>query len=139
MVCKLSTVSLLSFFWIFLFFVGCAKDHKDFRIKGTVSYQGKPLSSGVIRLHMANGRVAAARIRPDGSFEITDVIPGEVKVTIEEDPAEIERRTMPLPQVPMKPAVMKSSVQVPAKYKDAKTSDLVFTLVPGQPLKVELH
>lgn len=122
---------------------GCSDSKKGFTLKGSVSYQGKPLSSGVVRLHMSENRMAMAMIQSNGSFEATDVFPGEAKVTIEEDPAVQKRMAMGGGAGAARPpaageATSAPPVAIPPKYKDVNTSDLVFTLKRGEPLNIEL-
>ncbi|HWG44253.1 MAG TPA: hypothetical protein VN688_15850 [Gemmataceae bacterium] len=137
-------VRLLVAFPVILILAGCSDSKKSFTQKGSVSYLGKPLSSGVVRLHMADKRVAVAMIQSDGSFEATDVFPGEAKATIEEDLAKRQRMAMPpAPKVGASgpaPANQPStpSVPIPNKYKNADTSDLTFTLKSGVPLDIQL-
>lgn len=116
---------------------GCSDGNKAFVLTGSVSYRGTPLKSGLVRLHMGDGRAGMAMIHPDGSFEATDVFPGEAKVTIEEDPAERNRRMMgaaaPANSVSAPP------VAIPSKYQDVKTTPLSYTLKRGTPLNIELE
>lgn len=126
-----------------LVLAGCSDKNKRFTVQGSVSYQGKPLSAGLVRLYMAEDRKASAKIQSDGSFTVTDVLPGEAKVTVEpEDPAEKMRRMMSPEGGPQgaapKPAPP-PTVSLPAKYQDVTTTDLIFTLEPGIPLKIELR
>jgi hypothetical protein len=121
---------------------GCSNGKKGFVLKGSVSYQGKPLSSGMVRLYMPDNRMAMAMIRPDGSFEATDVFAGETKLTIEEDPA--VKQLMPAPAGAQKALAPKASaappVPIPPKYKDVSTSGLVFTVTSAkQRLDIELE
>lgn len=130
---------------VVLSLAGCSSGKKNFTLKGSVLYRGAPLPSGVVRIYMAGDRVAMASIRPDGSFEATDVSPGEAKVTVAEDPTERQRRAM-APSIGNKasvpPAVSQPSptktVPIPARYGDVKTSGLVFTLVSSQNLEIKL-
>src|SRR5262249_33965630 len=122
-------------------FAGCSRGKKGFVLKGSVSYQGKPLSSGMVRLHMADNRMAMAMIRPDGSFEATDVFAGQAKVTIDEDPA--VKQMMPAPVAARKAPAPKAStalpVPIPPKYKNVSASDLAFTVQRGMLLNIELE
>ena len=121
-----------------LVLAGCSSSKKGFALKGSVSYQGQPLTSGIVRLHMAENRVAMARIQPDGSFEATDLFAGEVKATIEADPMEeMQRRMRAGVRGPMAP--IPKSTPIPAKYKDVNTSGLVFTIESNQPLDIALQ
>jgi hypothetical protein len=143
MTCRSSAVFVLAVLSGALALVGCSDCKKGFVLKGSVSYQGKSLSSGMVRLHMAENRMAMAMIQSDGSFEATDVFPGEAKVTIEEDSAAQKRMAMaggagaqrsPAPGE----AASAPPVAIPPKYKDVNTSDLVYTLKAGTPLNIEL-
>ena len=70
MTCRSSAVLALVALLGALVLVGCSDSKKGFVLKGSVSYQGKPLSSGMVRLHMAENRLAMAMIQPDGSFAL---------------------------------------------------------------------
>jgi hypothetical protein len=118
-----------------LILVGCSSGKKSFTLKGTVSYQGKPLKSGVVRLHMADKRMAMAMIKPDGSFEATEVFPGEAKVTVERRMGRRAWRQGEAPQASNRAA----SDSLPAKYKEVESSGLAFTLKPGKPLDLQLE
>ncbi len=109
------------------------------------------MTSGVVRFHMANNRLANAIIQPDGTFEATEVIPGEAKVTVEDDPGKLNQKIpiprtgaappaakQPAPQVPGVPEPTAKAVPIPAKYKDPEKSGLVFTLSPNVPIEIQL-
>jgi hypothetical protein len=135
---RFSTVFALVALSGVLVLAGCSSSKKGFALKGSVSYQGKPLSSGIIRLHMAENRVAMARIQPDGSFEATDLFAGEVKATVEEDPMEEMQRRMRVGVGVPKTPIPKSS-PIPVKYRDVNTAGLVFTIASNQPLDITLQ
>ncbi|HEY7423067.1 MAG TPA: hypothetical protein VH682_02385 [Gemmataceae bacterium] len=84
--------------------------------------------------------MAMAMIQPDGSFEATDVFPGEAKVTVEK---RTSRRAWRQAEAPKASAAEKAAAappgSIPAKYRDVDTSGLVFTLAPDQPLEIELE
>ena len=126
-------VALLSVFVL----AGCSKSKKPFALKGSVTYQGKPLTSGMIRLHMADNRAAIAMIHRDGSFEATEVFAGEAKVTVEDIPG-MKQQLPKASKAPVSKRQPSPPISIPAKYKDVNTSDLVFTLVRGQPLDIQL-
>jgi hypothetical protein len=99
---------------------GCS-DNQRLTIKGSVSYQGKPVPAGIVKIHGPGDHLAMAYLR-DGIFRITEVPPGEVKVTVEPDPSGGQ------------------SVPIPKKYADLKTSDLVFTITSStSELPIELQ
>lgn len=120
--------------------VGCSRGNKSFTLKGTVSYQGKPLNSGVVRLHMGEEHMAAAMIQPDGSFEATEVFPGQAKVTVER---KARRRAWKQGDTPPGGSSAKRGTAppdaIPDKYKDVNTSGLAFTLEAGKPLNIQLE
>jgi hypothetical protein len=123
---------------------GCSQPDKGFVQKGSVTLEGKPLTSGIVRFHMAGSRLANAVIQPDGTFEATEAIPGEAKVTVEDDLSK-HNQTMPGPKAgagPPKqlgvPEAPPKAIPIPVKYKDVAKSGLVFTLSPGTPLEIKL-
>ncbi len=71
--------------------VGCGSDTPHVvPVKGKVSYQGKPLTSGTVMLVPdGDGFGATGQIQPDGSFILTSfkqndgAAPGKYKVTVE--------------------------------------------------------
>jgi hypothetical protein len=121
---------------------GCSGPNKGFSVKGSVSYQGKPLRAGWVRLHMADDRMAMAMIQSDGSFEATDVLPGEAKVTVEMRQTKMDWKAPPKgAALAFRRKQQKRAdqlVSLPVKYKDINTSGLVFSLVPGERLEIRL-
>jgi hypothetical protein len=94
----------------------CSGDRRAV-VRGTVSLDGVPLPYGVVQFHGSAGRVVTAALRSDGTFTATDLPPGEVRVAVVED-------IMTTPKG-------KNRVQIPAKYKDARTSGLGYTVTPA--------
>jgi hypothetical protein len=91
--------------------VGCSSDRR-LTIRGTVSYKDQPVSAGMVKFYGPHDRLQMAYIR-DGKFSMTDVEPGEIKVTVEPDSSGGK------------------SVSIPKKYTDPKTTDLVYTIASG--------
>jgi hypothetical protein len=142
MMCRSSTALLLVALLGVFVLGGCSSKQKGFALKGSVTFKGKPLSSGVVRFHMVDNRIAMAMIQSDGSFAVTDLFPGEAKVTVEEDTAARMRKRVPagakMPKAsPPKPPPAPSA-PLPDKYKDVSTTGLVYTLSPEQPLEIKL-
>jgi hypothetical protein len=52
-------------------------------VKGTITFDGRPLTTGKIILHLSDGQFVGAKIKDDGTFKIDRVLPGKCKVTIE--------------------------------------------------------
>jgi hypothetical protein len=114
--------------------VGCAKADKKVTVKGTVSYKGQPLKAGILKFVGPNGAYSAASIQPDGTFIVTDVVPGEVKVGVMEAPqssgSSSGGRSAP-PKPPANP--------LPAKYREPETSGLKYTIPPSDTeLKIDI-
>ena len=105
---------------------GCSGNRKV-TVHGTVSYKGQRLPSGILKFVGPEGAYSAASIQPDGTFIITDVVPGEVKVGVEEAPmgsgssSSSDERTS-APKTP--------PFSLPEKYRDPQTSGLTYTITP---------
>jgi hypothetical protein len=112
---------------------GCSGGSKKVTIDGTVTYRGQPLSSGILRVVSEDGSFATAMVRPDGTFTLTDVVPGEIRVGIQEAPqgsASSDGKAGPAPA---------RAPSLPAKVKDPETSGLKYTITPGtSELKIEI-
>ena len=100
-------------------------------VSGQVTIDGKPLTTGYIRLVPANARPAGGRIDSEGRFTLTTFEPsdgaviGEHKVTV----IAIESKN--------NGTVMRFNA--PAKYVDAATSDVTVTIQePTEGLPIEL-
>jgi hypothetical protein len=111
---------------------GCSNTGKKVTLRGTVSYNGQPLRSGMLKFVGPTGEYSAAVIQPDGTFIITDVVPGEVKVAVEETPQSSgpgstgERKTPP--------------VSLPGKFREPETSGLRYTITPDtKELPIEIR
>lgn len=94
-------------------------------IRGVVTYKGEKLSSGTVRFLSANNEVAFGRVLPDGTYIITDVVPGEVKIGVQQggEPKNVgDSSGKPVPKQTKPPVVL------PAKYHDPATSGVVKTV-----------
>lgn len=113
--------------------VGCSGGGvKKVTIDGTVTYKGQPVPAGILRVVSAGGEFATTPIRADGTFTLTDVVPGEVKVGIMEAPA-------PGGSSDGKKGPGARPVVLPAKYRDPQGSGLQYTIADdGSPLVIEL-
>ncbi|HEX4613775.1 MAG TPA: hypothetical protein VH092_36680 [Urbifossiella sp.] len=126
---------IAAFSAVLAFAVGCSGGGtKKIVVRGTVTYNGQPLDSGMLQLAGPNGAYAAAAIKADGTYEITDVTPGETKVAVQETPrnsgSSSGGKHQPLPKEPPK---------IPAKFRDVKTSGVTVTITPStSDLPIEL-
>jgi hypothetical protein len=118
---------------------GCGKPTGT--VTGTVNYQGKPLSSGLVVFVDKEGFVSQpAGIEADGTYAATGVPVGQVKVCVE---------TLPLSGGDgSRPPIVKNGKElpparytpIPAKYKDAKQTDLTTEVKSGPNVyDIELH
>jgi hypothetical protein len=114
--------------------VGCSGGSgvKKVTVDGTVTYKGAPVPSGILRVVGAGGDFATTPIRADGTFTLTDAVPGEVRVGIMEAPQSAGSSSDGKKGPAAKP------VPLPAKYKDPQNSGLQYTIAEGQPLVIEL-
>jgi hypothetical protein len=109
-------------------------------VSGVVTLDGQPLPEGIVQFYGPGDRLSTARLRPDGTFVATDILPGDsIQVAVVDDPeramsrlAPPKGRTAAPPVVQGQPAPARS-LRIPAKYKDFKTSDLSFTISPTTP------
>lgn len=104
--------------------IGCSKSEvKKQTIEGTVSYKGEPVRSGILRFVGTGGVFATAPIRTDGTFTITDVIPGEFQVGITAAPVSSSSSSDG-----KKSAAVAKAAPLPEKYRKPETSGLKYTI-----------
>src|SRR6516165_6621450 len=72
---------------------GCS-DSKRLTINGSVSYKGQPLGAGIVKIYGPGDHLQMAYVR-SGTFTITDITPGDVKVTVEPDPSQGKSASIP--------------------------------------------
>lgn len=112
-------------------------------VTGKVTYKGKPVIYGAVILVSSDGAAAAAGpIKPDGTYTVTGMKPGEVRVgVISRDPAVQQRQhnkrwakiTRPVEQASLKaPVDRKKWFFLPPKFEEPETSGVSFTLKGGQ-------
>jgi hypothetical protein len=108
---------------------GCGgPDGRVREVRGTVSYKGQPLDSGTVRVVGANHEVAFASVQKDGSYILTDVPPGEVKIGVQQgnEPRSVGdssgRKAEKAARVP---------VALPKKFHDPETSGVTHVIVHG--------
>jgi len=114
------------------FVAGCGGGAK---VSGTVTLDGQVLKAGTVTFHpTGSGSVGTGTISLDGRYEIAagldkSLPPGEYVVTVEATEAAIASAEQPAgPPRPPGPAKRFT----PAKYAEKATSDLKFTVKPGQ-------
>jgi hypothetical protein len=139
---------------------GCASKGD---ITGKVLYRGKPLPGGTVTFLPAGGKGAyVSPILGDGSYSLTQVPPGEVKIVVETEsrnPApqgnsqaaakartymemmqkkmeeEMQKRKQVMPpgrRIVPLPPSKEEYVPIPAQYKDPDKSGLTYTVTGGK-------
>lgn len=97
---------------------------KTFPVKGTVTYQGKPLPEALVLFRSKDGKwTASGRTDTDGKYKLTTFNPGDgapageylVSVTAFESPSAAEDEEKPAPP---------PKLLIPAKYRLPETSGL---------------
>jgi hypothetical protein len=95
-------------------------------VNGTITYKGQPLRSGFVKL-VGSGTTSAGVIQPDGTFIITDVVPGEVKAFVVEAP---QGTRSPSPEETKSSGARKPPPPLPERYRDPETAGLTYTITP---------
>jgi hypothetical protein len=115
---------------------GCSSGTKKVTVNGTVTYKGQPVRSGILQFVGPEGSYSAAAVQSDGTFIITDVVPGEVKVGIMEAPqgsgSSSDDKARSAPKAP--------PVSLPDKYRSPETSGLKYTITADTrelPIKIQ--
>ncbi len=102
---------------------GCSQGPpKKATIRGTVSYAGLPLHEGILRFVGPGGEFSMAPVQVDGSFIITDVVPGEVAVGFTQGPQSSGDSSGKDTEK------TKKVVTLPKKYHDPATSNVKYTI-----------
>jgi hypothetical protein len=96
---------------------------KKVTVKGTVTYKGQKLQSGILKFVGPDGSYSAASIQPDGTFIITDVIPGEIKVGVMESPSGSGSSSGDKTAGPRTPPIA-----LPEKFREPETSGVTVTI-----------
>ena len=114
-----------------LLVVGCGDgDHPQiYRVRGTVTLDGAPVSSGGVRFSSPDGRLAIGKIQTDGSYSLATTkwgqgaLPGSYRVSVQVRDIKPETDTMP---------AWPGASRIPEKYEDPTTSGLEFEVVAGE-------
>lgn len=107
--------------------LGCSKGVKKITVTGKVTYQGQPVRSGIVRFIGPEGAYSAGPVQSDGTYTVTDVLPGETKVGIMESPSGSGSSSGDKPE---KSAATKGAAPLPEKYREPTTSGLVYSITP---------
>ena len=120
---------------VFSAMTGCARTpvKKVVTVTGTATYQGQALTAGIVSFLAADGDRATATISPQGTFTMTDVVPGTHQVSYMAAPGGSGGPEAPKTKGPPKPPVV-----LPPKFADPKRSGVTVTVDDaGSPVVVE--
>jgi hypothetical protein len=120
------------------------------RLHGTVKYQGKPLTGATVIFLAGDNKTHLAKLKPDGTYDVSGVALGTIKVSIQQDLPEVASKADPrsaasrsqsksdvtdekaakAPAAPPPPAPEKTDWKhrLPVQYADAEKSGLTFEL-----------
>jgi hypothetical protein len=107
-------------------------------VSGTVTYQGKPLSSGFVTFVMEKGSPPlSSEIQSDGSYRMVNVPVGPVKIGVRpkiQPETALESSSMPRNPQDMnkfREAMIPRETPIPPKYHDPLKSGLTYTVTEG--------
>jgi hypothetical protein len=125
---------------------GCGK--RTGFVSGKVTYQGRPLTSGSVTFHGADGRTDSGSITPEGNYTVPQAPVGTAKVTVLVRPSRPGRLPQegPAKETPKHPGEGKAGKHpsagpaaqagrpqvIPKKYEDPNQSGLTFTVTTGK-------
>ena len=119
-------------------------------MSGKVTYQGKPVVFGSVVVIDSDGTPKSGSIQPDGSYRVSGVKPGSVKVAVSspQPPGSVppkksrgreEDLDKPQHEEPPAPAeVIKNWFVIPNKYGDPTRSELTVEVKSGEPSNIDL-
>jgi hypothetical protein len=98
-------------------------------VSGTITFQGKPVTSGLINFMQENSRPMGGGIHADGNYQF-ELPPGKYLVRIDTPPS------VPEGWKEGDPPSLLGRRQVPLKYSNFKTSGLTTTVGPEDDEKI---
>lgn len=108
-------------------------------LAGTVTYQDKPLRQGTVLVAAGDGSTQSGVIRDDGSYTVTNVPAGPVKIAVTSpDPRSVKVARRKKDEKPPPPDTSKWFA-IPEKYADPAKSELTTTVKSGRnPFNIDL-
>jgi hypothetical protein len=119
---------------------GCGSGEVRGRIVGKITFQGKPLSEGLVFFsNNDNGTHMSGEVKSDGSYEIITAKGAGLPLGVYQ--VRVRPPLEPLPSGPSRVAPKpKEYPNIPSKYRDFGTSGLTLTVKEGaNPLDIDMQ
>jgi hypothetical protein len=119
---------------------GCPSAGKN-TVSGAVSYKGKPVTGGQMKLVYTDNKTFEMALKTDGTFLATDVPAGTAKVTVDTDRLKDMEKMPKIPFKDGKPPVPEGGpappvyVAIPSKYADPARTPLTLEVKAAGPTK----
>lgn len=123
--------------------IGCGGQAKG-TVSGKVTYQGRPLSSGIVSFVPESGAPHYADIQSDGSYRMVNAPVGPVKIGVQSKPKQSASPSARMPRNPQDYGKLEADMNqkesiLPDQYTDPNKSGLTYTVKKGkQPFDIEL-
>jgi hypothetical protein len=105
---------------------GCGGASNKTHLTGKVIYKDAPVTGGTIKLYSSPENPFTIQIKSDGTFDVEDAPPGEMKVAIETDSVYVPSAAPAGSTGTRETANMPKKVKIPAKYNKPDTSGLTW-------------
>lgn len=116
---------------------GCGSGESTTTVEGTVTFNDKPVTTGLINFMPSQGKPVGGEIQSDGTYSF-DMPPGEYKVRIDSPPptpAGLQEGSAAAPNAPspQSPPARPGQGQVPPQFASYDTSGLTLTVGDESP------
>lgn len=113
-------------------------------LSGTVTFNGRPVTSGTVQVFLADGSTRTSDIAPDGSYAVADLSAGLIQIGVsspnpkkryDELVSRAKTEDQKKAVVPPNPAAVRSWVALPEAAARPESSGLAATIKPGDNLQ----
>jgi hypothetical protein len=125
---RLATGPLVAGF-LLLTLIGCGPGRGD--LSGTVTFGKKPLRFGSVSALGADGIPKSGLIKDDGTYTITDIATGPIKICVTSADPAASQPAERIPGTPQPKVDRTGWFAIPDKYGDFAKSELTFDLKRG--------
>lgn len=129
---RLNRLFLLAWIASVLLATGCGRSDRHLgQVRGTVSYQGKPLAAGAVVFEVsgarqAQGKIVNGKITEAGTFATDDGVPeGMARIAV------FANEAAPAKSSALSPSMNVGKSLIPKKYNDPSTSGLTWKIESG--------